>query len=108
MSKPLSFVDVLRAADLRIFRYSGRSMYGKECVAVDCEGTVGEMISAVFESIAGYNQRSAQDEALELCAKHFGSMLQDSLGRGGLAYWPGVAWEKAYDSDSAEEDAVYA
>lgn len=105
--KKLTFIEVLRAADLRVRSYSGRGMFGKTCVAVEIENDIGELFSEVLESISNYSS-DEQNEAIELCVKNFRRMMTDSMGRGQIAYWPSVEYTEEHDEDEDEEDGAYA
>jgi hypothetical protein len=68
----------LRAAGHEVRSYSGRGMYGRECVGVSLSR--GERLT-VGHRTASY----------------------DALGLGSIAYWPSAVWpEGMVDSDSEE------
>lgn len=55
--------------DLRPRSYSGRGMYGRECVGASIDGHPGD-----YELPKDWRS--------------------DSLGKGFIVYWPSVAWEE--------------
>jgi hypothetical protein len=74
VSKRITFATATRklsAAGYEPDSYSGRGMYGKECVGV---------IVASYAEVA----RAAQIVGRE--------PTTDSMGRGVVAYWPSIAW----------------
>jgi hypothetical protein len=79
-------------ADIQVRSYSGRAMYGAECVGVDINGfgEVGIIACALFA--AGFDE--------EVVAVFMKNMKWDSMGLGYIVYWP-------YDLKlSAEESAA--
>jgi hypothetical protein len=79
--------------------YSGRGMYGEECLAVtlDSNQQIGEFVSAVFE------QASEEGEIAELCAT-FESMCQDSMGMGAVIYFKAVKFSRDEDEEDTNEE----
>ncbi len=62
--------------------YSGRGMYGKQCVGVSLDKSVSHFLADMLDSLddpayCGWLLREAQ---------------QDQMGRGIVVYWPEVAW----------------
>lgn len=66
---PAQLISKLESLDLRPRSYSGRGMYGKECVATSLD-------------------RYTHPSDLELPA----GWRQDQLGLGTVVYWPGITW----------------
>lgn len=59
--------------------YSGRGMYGKQCIAVSLEyGGEWEVARALFKRLPNFD---------ELPSPH-----TDSMGRGTVLYWPSMEW----------------
>lgn len=78
--------DVLQHHDgYRVRSYSGRFMYGKECLAVSCADPTDLLML-----LAEY----APD-----VLKALGKPTMDDLGKGAICYWPGTA---APDEDGEE------
>lgn len=86
--------------------YSGRGMYGKQCVGVDID-RLSDLVLAfvVVAGRAGYNDDDKDIEAIADLAKGF---LTDTMGRGMIVYWPNVAWEGGNEepSDTDEDEAA--
>lgn len=66
-------IDALESAGYEPRPYSGRGMYGKDCVAVS-----GQFISPF---------KVGQD-----IGEGFGAPREDSLGKGIVLYWPSYKW----------------
>lgn len=63
--------------------YSGRGMYGRSCVAVDCDNPL-ETLSGIFAYLVD------SDDDIEGCDVQFslGEPKQDSMGMGSILYFP--------------------
>ncbi|CAN5951018.1 unnamed protein product [Sphagnum jensenii] len=81
------FIDVLEEAGYEPKSYSGRGMYGKQCVSVSGDREDGfsgwEIARALW-----FNNYDGEDD-LDVPEPH-----QDSLGRGTVLYWPSYEWPK--------------
>ena len=84
-----TLVEALNTAGLKIRRYSGRYMYGKECVATSDDRPLQEILADLIE---------AYSDNFE-CANAIRAARTDDMGRGIVVYWPHVAWP-----DDLEED----
>jgi hypothetical protein len=65
--------------------YSGRGMYGRECLALDTDKEAGEVFVAVLEAIEGEHDTTELQNA-------FQDMRSDQMGMGRIFYWPAVAY----------------
>lgn len=70
--------------------YSGRGMYGKQCVAFDLEA-----IADLF-SLGGAVQAEC---GADVMADFAGRCRTDSMGMGMVAYFPGITCEDGPDDD---------
>lgn len=110
-----ALIDLLTAADYEPRSYSGRSMYGSRCVAVD-SGPHGDdvrmadvisdamlaAVSAAFGTVTADNVDDAVFTAQKLIDAIAGALRgarEDSLGRGSIIYWPNVAWPDDREDD---------
>ena len=80
--------------DFNVRSYSGRGMYGKNCLAVD----LTDSISHLFASIIYYTD----DDNREELAEAFENMRQDSMGRGIVVYFPDVEYVDAGSIEDKE------
>lgn len=80
----------------RLMRYSGRAMYGAECLAIDTEYPESTLMQLVFDLMADATEATA-DLARLLAARH--DVRTDSLGRGTVVYWPAIALPDTFVED---------
>ncbi len=74
--------------------YSGRGMYGKQCLGIELDEGMGSLFADILESIE-------PDDLFEM-SKAFRQMQQDSLGMGKIIYFPSIPFE--FDDEEDEED----
>jgi hypothetical protein len=88
MNQANIFVEALQNAGYEPRSYSGRGMYGKQCVAVvtdDNAFKVGVLVMAELpEEFDTYLLESVED---------------DSMGLSTVIYWPDVKWINTEDSE---------
>ncbi len=97
--------------------YSGRAMYGEQCVAIYLNQHTSEsavlatMLEALFEEaiqdahIAGGNEEDNSDNKSQLMASKILNMMKharsDSMGTGSVVYFPGTTAE---DNGAPDDD----
>lgn len=77
MVEPQTLIDAIEDAGFEARSYSGRGMYGKECVGVDLDAT---------SDLWGLAQEMARSGII--CDQP----RTDSMGLGIIAYWPRLSW----------------
>ena len=90
------FLDALEQAGYEPRSYSGRGMYGKQCVSVS-----GDNVSAWDIAYALWYNNLDEDD-LDVPEPH-----QDQLGLGIVLYWPSYEWpkdRKDHDDDESDEE----
>ena len=90
-----SVLTVLSYLGIEARPYSGRGMYGKDCVGVDCNHL--SPFQVVAKLVIGL---TALAEADEEAAEHFtlsGAVESDSMGRGQIVYFPRLPWLELCD-----------
>jgi hypothetical protein len=90
--KPDNLIDLVEAAGGNVEQYSGRGMYGAQCVAVFTGGDDPHGYRFIADMVAS-EVMDADDMADVLRA-----MAYDTLGRGAVLYWPRVRpaeWQSA-------------
>lgn len=98
MSKEHHFQKMCEYSSFLMRSYSGRCMYGKECLAVDLERkSVGEFFATLFEDM---NDQQPSEEDKEAFAEALRSHRTDHLGRGIIIYFPDIP----YTDDCAESE----
>lgn len=93
-------IEVIESANYEARWYSGRGMYGKDCVGITIpqgvsQFSVGVELAAMFETL-GYEDL-LEDFTCERVA-------QDSLGMGSIVYFPNVGWPAADDLEDEDDE----
>ena len=81
--------------------YSGRSMYGKECLAVTSDEAAPEVLTLLFEEVI---MKHPSEEEKEAFAEALRGFKTDSMGRGTVIYWPNVKYVENEDEEDEESD----
>ncbi len=110
MPTTIDFADLMETianAGFTPRRYSGRGMYGKDCLGITCRNP----INTVCLIIAEYAQSLAKDQAAVAdLAEALKDAHTDSMGRDAIVYWEHIAWDpevaKDYEGDEDEDDDV--
>lgn len=112
--------ELLEDAGYDVRSYSGRAMYGKECVGVDSrnsrENPFKMAMSVAVEVMNDVDSVTTGDEAMEQAHSTLQELAdlrvcQDSMGLGIITYFPDVEWpeeeataeEASFDIDWADE-----
>ena len=93
--------------EMRIRSYSGRGMYGKECMALVCQsyGQVARVIAGVMRFACDQAENNPESNVeVDDVEINLGRMRMDSMGRGIVAYWPDIPFEDDAEDDD-EDDA---
>jgi len=99
---------IFKSAGLNPRSYSGRAMFGKECLAVvpDFETSAADVIALFQEHLLSDVMRDPQEFDYKKAAE-FVAMLresrQDSMGLGIVIYWPHIEWTWEDDKLMREE-----
>ena len=89
--------------ELNPFSYSGKSMYGKECLAVSVNN-VGDVFATIFEHSIEYNPYSVSGIEIEETSKGISNFRTDSLGLKTVVYFPGVQFIEDEDESKSEDE----
>lgn len=87
---------VLEGQGFETRSYSGRGMYGKQCLGVSVSGGFGEFLSALVKGISSIESENMIDLIEEVS-----KVETDSLGMGTIVYFPKVDFE---EEDEVEEN----
>jgi hypothetical protein len=102
MSTTKAIREACDRLDVEVRSYSGRGMYGKECIGfVVARGTAAAQF-AFNLAIELATDDKCGPEAIE--EFHGKSWCQDSLGMDTIVYVPSVAWDESEDGDDEEEE----
>ena len=88
--------------DLNVRSYSGRAMYGRQCLAITCDGA-GQFISTLLHSAAdeGLDTEDLREIA-DVCA----TLREDSMGLDRIIYFPNIEFCDGDDEDSDDEEDI--
>lgn len=86
------FADILIEYGAKIRAYSGRGMYGEECLGVELESSALEFAADVIDGyhLSGVGERWATLATLLRTAR------EDTLGLGRIVYFPRVKWREEW------------
>jgi hypothetical protein len=90
----------IEAAGYEARSYSGRGMYGAQCVGVDLDRGVSEFRLAIDLAVACVHDGESEQVA-EL--GHLATS-SDSMGLGSIVYFPSVKWEGVEEEDDLDDD----
>jgi hypothetical protein len=84
--------------------YSGRCMYGRNCLGIDGDmaSIVANLVSTAME--LALEKKLSFDEREEISSV-LGAMRTDSMGRGTIVYFPQVEFVGEDDEDSEEDSS---
>ncbi len=102
MAKKSNFQVALEDFEYKVFNYSGRGMYGKQCLAVNLAGNEVMFLCADMLEYVVDNPEVVEFGALEF-SDAIRSMKTDNLGMGSVIYFPEIEF---VDDESAEEESV--
>jgi hypothetical protein len=87
-----AFKKIADKACLELREFSGRGMYGKCCVAIDC-ANIDETIAEIIEACGNTNAATYLTQ----------TMKQDITGLAGIIYWQGIVWSEAASNAQSDE-----
>lgn len=94
-------VEAATGSDPR--RYSGRAMYGRQCIGIVVQDSGHSLVARVMCVAEGTEER-------EELADIFDNTSTDSMGYDSIMYWPKMKWtddletEDGQDEDDVDED----
>jgi hypothetical protein len=102
------FQDMLVALEMNVRSYSGRGMYGANCLGIDVDrySSIHRLAGIVMEYIAdsftddGDNAADARELLLD-AAEAFNNAKTDSMGLDSIIYFPNIPFE----DDGSEDDS---
>src|SRR5260370_7346763 len=103
-----NFQTMIYQAGYTCRSYSGRSMYDKTCLGVVVNGdiSVGEFVANILEAMSTI-QDDEDDPIVDQLADAFRIMRSDSMGRGQIFYFPGIAFESESDEETLQKDGKH-
>ena len=89
--------------DIDCRSYSGRAMYGKECLGIDVD-RLGLFIASVITGMQDVHMETDPDLAGAV-AEAFEGMRTDQMGLGTIIYFPGIPFVTGDEDDDSENEA---
>jgi hypothetical protein len=85
--------------DIKFMSYSGRNMYGKECLAIRCDDNTTPTVELVKVIQLATDYVSSQNgiEELRDLLQLFSYNASDSLAFDSVLYFPNIEWEEFMD-----------
>ena len=87
-------------AELDVRSYSGRGMYGRECLAIEGSSAM-DIIASMLEKISEEDEDAA--EAASDLSEALRRSSQDSMGRDMVLYFPHIKFEEEGEEDEEED-----
>jgi len=101
------FAQILVDADYTPRKYSGRFMYGKQCLSIhlDREDSQARTIGLILANMSMDNKHPARfkQDVLDL-SEILQDAREDSMGLGSVLYFPKVTWKDSYENPTGEEE----
>jgi len=100
-------IQTIRDEDYEPQSYSGRGMYGEECVAfvadsqVSTHGALIDVCSNIVQQIE--DDTLSPEEAIHMMS-YMQDVRTDSLGRGTIVYFRNVPWDPDFEASENEEE----
>ena len=90
--------EAIVGAGFPVRDYSGRGMYGKYCLAVECsrEDPPEKMLLSI---IGEYTYTADNLDDVRELAEALKDCQTDSLGRDAILYWPQIEWDDDCDEE---------
>ncbi len=98
----LLMLELVRKANIECRLYSGRGMYGEQCLGIDIErGREGSYLADLIDATAEFTYT---DEYLFALSAALKSMKIDSMGRGQILYFEHCILTKEDIKDKVEDE----
>jgi hypothetical protein len=89
----MKFKDICENAGIETRSYSGRGMYGRNCLGIDSDSDLGLLVSAMLEYVTDSLEDDDLHDAVRTIADAFRDMRTDSMGLGIIVYFPKIKWQ---------------
>lgn len=105
----MTLQELLESEGEETTEYSGRGMFGKNCLAVIPTGNMLEFMFQLGVAVAEHNKivsyRSHHDLPNKAPIEHPSRILSDQLGKGMIVYFPDIPFVHPTDEIDGEENA---
>ena len=101
----MNLQELLQDVGYKCRSYSGRNMYGNNCLGVTLSSRIEPMrfVAEVLEHVADHDGDDMADMLDEL-VRGLRDCKTDSMGRGMIIYFPMIDFEGEEDDDEEDED----
>lgn len=96
MINATELIGTMKNLDLHVRSYSGRNMFGKQCVGFTTDNEIYDCVQLALELRSGGVE---PDDNLKL----FRGATIDSMGRSTIVYFPRIEWPEDRQDDDDEE-----
>lgn len=96
----MNIQELCKKAGFGVRSYSGRGMYGKECLGVSLDGydTMQTFIADLLDAVANENSNSIKKVDIIEVADAIRDIESDSLGTGKIVYFKSIEFEAEEDN----------
>jgi len=94
--------ELIEWIGLRPRNYSGRGMYGKECIACSPDSSESGFSAQMIES--AIDKFGSDSVEVSIAIEMMKRTSTDSMGLGWVCYWPSVDWEGPTEDEFEDED----
>ena len=100
MSTLAQLKNAIENSDYEARSYSGRGMYGRNCLGITCENPLSCILDILFNA-----DSNTVEDVIELLRK---DCRQDNMGLDMIVYFPNIKWDEYeaadYYTDDEEEE----
>lgn len=114
MSINTQFKEILENGGREVYSYSGRGMYGQNCIGFYADGTIAQEIAQLATEIVNYCYDTLEgndaEEMLDSVERFLDIMAEaktDNMGQGTVIYFPNVEREDDEESNNEDEEEDY-
>jgi len=94
--------EIFKDGDFKTRSYSGRGMYGKECLGVECND-IKDIVYELVDYILATSEMSYENNVS--IKRSVRNLCTDQLGLGMIVYFPNVEFESnESENDESESD----
>ncbi len=89
----------LKQSDCDLRSYSGRGMYGKQCLGIETDNPLQlliDMISFLVDYLEAEHEeeQSGIEDLRDVLEDHLRNPRMDNMGRGYIVYWPDFPYDE--------------
>ncbi len=95
-------VDAIEEAGFEARRYSGRAVYGRFCLGIECSSPISCVMQIVSNACENADEVS---EIAELC-EALSDPSTDNMGRDAIVYWSSIPWLADEDDGDGDDGGV--